>query len=152
MSKKVIINTKGSAELKEAIKIVAFEKRKELSRPGSSALIIQILENDPRIAKQLEKIRKYKKFPIGNQQYSTNIYFIRHNSKKIKMTTEISLLKLKMNLAINYLTLISACDSFILSKQDEDFYRKKKESAIKSFVKTMGEIFEDVITHSNFKP
>lgn len=67
MIKKVIINTKGSAELKEAIKIVAFEKRKELSRPGSSALIIQILENDPRIAKQLEKIRKSKKFPIGNQ-------------------------------------------------------------------------------------
>jgi len=64
---KVIINAKGSAELKEAIKIVAFEERAGLSRSGSSALIIQILENDPRIAKQLEKIRKSKKFPIGNQ-------------------------------------------------------------------------------------
>jgi hypothetical protein len=64
MSNKVIINAKGSAALKEAIKIVAFEERGKLSRSGSSALIIQILEKDPRIAKQLQKL---KKFPIGNQ-------------------------------------------------------------------------------------
>lgn len=64
---KVIINAKGSAELKEAIKITAFQERDRLSRPGSSALIIQILENDPRIAKQLKKIWKSKKFPIENQ-------------------------------------------------------------------------------------
>lgn len=67
MNKKVIINAKGSPQLKEAIRKVAHDERKNFARPGSSALIIKILENDPRIAKQLEKIRKSKKFSIGNQ-------------------------------------------------------------------------------------
>ena len=55
--KKVIINAKGSLALKEAIKEVAFNERKKLSRPGSSALIIHILENDPRIKKILKNYK-----------------------------------------------------------------------------------------------
>lgn len=54
---KVIINAKGSTELKEAIRVVAFETRKR----SSSALIIGILEKNPKIAAKLKEIENKNK-------------------------------------------------------------------------------------------
>lgn len=51
MSKLIIINAKGSPELKEAIRVVAFKNKKR----SSSALIIEILESNPDIKAELKK-------------------------------------------------------------------------------------------------
>lgn len=52
-SMKVIINAKANPELKEALRIVAFEQKK-----SSSALMVSILEQDPQIAAKLLKLAK----------------------------------------------------------------------------------------------
>lgn len=49
MEKKIIINAKGSAALKEAIRLVAFTKRM-----SSSAFIVHVLENNPDVAAELK--------------------------------------------------------------------------------------------------
>lgn len=49
MEKKIIINAKGTKELKEAIRLVAFTKRM-----SSSAYIVHVLENTPEVAAQMK--------------------------------------------------------------------------------------------------
>ena len=61
-----IINFKGSETLKEAIRIVAFHEREKLPRSGSSALILSILESDPRVAKELKKLASGNKKKVSN--------------------------------------------------------------------------------------
>lgn len=52
---KTIINAKGSEELKEALRIVAFS-----SKLSKSALIISILEKNPKVAVELKKLQTKK--------------------------------------------------------------------------------------------
>jgi hypothetical protein len=54
INKPVIINARGTAVLKEAIRIVAFNA----GHSNSSRLIVNILESDPRIAAELERLRR----------------------------------------------------------------------------------------------
>jgi predicted transcriptional regulator len=54
--KKVIINAKGSPELKEALRIVAFN-----TKTSASKIIIEALENIPLVANELKKIQKLNK-------------------------------------------------------------------------------------------
>ena len=49
---KIIINAKGPKELKEAIRIVAFNERK-----SSSAVIISALEQNVKIFKEYKKLK-----------------------------------------------------------------------------------------------
>lgn len=51
--KKVIINAKGSPDLKEALRIVAFN-----TKTSASKIIIETLEKNPLIANELKKLSK----------------------------------------------------------------------------------------------
>jgi hypothetical protein len=55
--KLVSINFKGSAELKEAIRIVAFNQ----GHNNRSKTAIEILEKDPEVKKELSKLKPKKK-------------------------------------------------------------------------------------------
>lgn len=54
---KVIINAKGSKELKEAIRVVAFKQ----GHSNSSKTIVDILEANPSVARTLKEIKKSSK-------------------------------------------------------------------------------------------
>lgn len=54
---KVIINAKGSAELREALRVAAFNSKPRIT---ASAYLINLLEQDPAIAKELKALEKKK--------------------------------------------------------------------------------------------
>lgn len=54
---KVIINAKGTLELKEAIRIVAFKQ----GHSNSSKTVVDILQADPLIARALRELKKSSK-------------------------------------------------------------------------------------------
>lgn len=51
---KVIINAKGTSELKEAIRVVAFNQ----GHSNSSRTVVEILEANPAVAKELKKLQR----------------------------------------------------------------------------------------------
>jgi hypothetical protein len=51
---KVIINAKGTKQLKEAIRVVAFNQ----GHSNSSKTIVEILESNPLISKELRRTKK----------------------------------------------------------------------------------------------
>ncbi|MBL7740287.1 MAG: hypothetical protein JNK14_13810 [Chitinophagaceae bacterium] len=54
MANKVIINCKGSRVLKEAIRVVAFNQ----GHSNSSRTVVEILEANPLIAKEVKKMQQ----------------------------------------------------------------------------------------------
>lgn len=51
---KVIINAKGSKELKEAIRVVAFKQ----GHSNSSRTVVEILEANPQVARVLKDLQR----------------------------------------------------------------------------------------------
>lgn len=58
---KTIINAKGSRELKEAIRIVAFNE----GHSNSSKTIVAVLEQDPAIKRELKKLQRSSKNKVA---------------------------------------------------------------------------------------
>jgi hypothetical protein len=74
---------------------------------------------------------------------------IRIHINKKKMKAEIINQKINLHRALNWLGIIKICDKNIFVGYKVDFYKDKKEAAVKAYADVMASLLEDAIELSN---